>query len=223
MRLRRLYDAHVKPKRPVALAKRPKRRRRTAEEARSEILRAAEAQFIESGPASIRLQDIAAVVGISHPAVLHHFGSKEELVRAVVERALKGLQLELMQTLGRASRSPTVGDMGILVSVSTLLREQRYGRLIGWLLLSGYDPLGAESMRENWPRIVNAMHALRPSRDAPLEDTRFTIALLGFAVFAESIAGSAVFSVAGYAEGDPEPANRFREWLAKLLREHLSR
>ena len=61
----------------------PRAPRRTAEETRAAILDAAERRLKASGPASIRLQDVAAEAGISHPAVLHHFGSREGLVQAV--------------------------------------------------------------------------------------------------------------------------------------------
>jgi len=53
----------------------PKKRvRRTKEEAQRVILDAAEERLANGGPEALRLQDIAADVGISHPAILHHFG-----------------------------------------------------------------------------------------------------------------------------------------------------
>ncbi len=214
---------NVNPKRPTTHVARSKRRRRTADEARLEILMAAEAQFVASGPDSIRLQDIATVVGISHPAVLHHFGSREELVRTVVERAIEDLQSELIQTITRASGAPNVGEMGIVAAVSKLLREQRYARLFGWLLLSGHDPLLAPTPRENWTRIVDAMHALRPNPAAKIEDTRFAVALLSFALLGEALAGGSIFGASGYEAADPAPGQRFRDWLSVLLRDHLNR
>src|SRR5947199_358921 len=65
----------------------PPRQRRTADEARAEILDAAERILVETGPGAIRLQQVAELVGVSHPTVLHHFGTREALVAAVVERA----------------------------------------------------------------------------------------------------------------------------------------
>ena len=52
-----------------------RRVRRTAEAARAAILEAAEKRLAEAGPAGIRLQGVAADVGVSHPTVLHHFCS----------------------------------------------------------------------------------------------------------------------------------------------------
>src|SRR5688572_5204467 len=67
-----------------------KRVRRTAGAAREAILDAAEKRLAEGGPAGLRIQEIARDVGISHPTLLHHFGSRAALVEAVVDRALEG-------------------------------------------------------------------------------------------------------------------------------------
>ena len=62
----------VNPAKPAG-----KRIRRTAEEARRLILDAAEKRLAQQGPEGLRLQDIARDIGISHPAILHHFESRE--------------------------------------------------------------------------------------------------------------------------------------------------
>src|SRR2546421_10348142 len=67
------------------------RSRRTAEEARRLILEAAEKRLIAGGPEALRLQDLARDVGISHPLILHHFGSREGLIGALIARRLEGL------------------------------------------------------------------------------------------------------------------------------------
>ena len=51
------------------------------------ILGAAESEFARAGYAAARLEDIAARAGIRRPSLLHHFGSKEALYAATVERA----------------------------------------------------------------------------------------------------------------------------------------
>src|SRR5271165_6132693 len=93
------------PRKPTTKARRP-RRRRTGEDARTAILDAAEQRLVASGPAGIRLQEVAADVGLSHPTVLHHFGSREGLVEAVVARALDSLHAGLLQAV-RASPQGT--------------------------------------------------------------------------------------------------------------------
>src|SRR5256885_1887280 len=81
----------------------------------------------------LRLQDVADDVGISHPAVLHHFGSREALVQAVVSRAIDKLQTDLFRGIASA---PDDGA-GLFDRVFETLATRGQARLIGWLLLSG--------------------------------------------------------------------------------------
>ncbi|MGH7960445.1 MAG: helix-turn-helix domain-containing protein, partial [Candidatus Binatia bacterium] len=67
--------------------RKPMRRRRTAEEARRLILEAAEKRLITGGPEAIRLQDIAAEVGMAHAVISHHFGNREGLMEALTRHA----------------------------------------------------------------------------------------------------------------------------------------
>src|SRR5437660_1109125 len=122
--------------RKSAIAVRSPRRRRTAEQARAAILDAAERRLVASGPAAIRLQEVASDVGVSHPTVLHHFGSREALVEAVVARALDSLQTGL---LAGVRASPTGPDQvaALFESVFDTLVSGGHGRAFFWLALSG--------------------------------------------------------------------------------------
>jgi len=59
-----------------------------ADEARTRILTAAERKLAEVGPEQLRLTELAAELGISHQAILYHYGSREELVSAVLAHAI---------------------------------------------------------------------------------------------------------------------------------------
>jgi AcrR family transcriptional regulator len=196
------------------------RRRRTAEEARAEILDAAERRLAAAGPSALRLQEVAADVGVSHPAVLHHFGSREALVQAVVERAMQNLEADLVRSFASASASAGTPDSARLLDrVFETLAERGHARLMAWLMLSGYEPLGTPSARANWNAIARATHALRPTT-ADFEDTMFTVVLAALALFGQAIAGRGAFDVASLGD-DPEVASRFRRWLGALLVRHL--
>ena len=54
---------------------------------------------MESGPAGIRLQDVAREVGVSHPTILHHFGSRDRLVEAVIKRRVRAMNQEVILAL----------------------------------------------------------------------------------------------------------------------------
>jgi len=70
---------------PPAPASRARRPRRATAERREEILRAATRVFGSKGYHNGSLQEVAAQVGITHAGVLHHFGSKDRLLWAVLQ------------------------------------------------------------------------------------------------------------------------------------------
>lgn len=49
------------------------------------ILEAATELFAERGPAATSIRDIAARAGVNHGLVFRHFGTKEQLVGAVLD------------------------------------------------------------------------------------------------------------------------------------------
>lgn len=53
------------------------------------MLDAATTLFAARGPASVAVRDIAAAARVNHALVHRHFGSKQEVWRAVLERAVK--------------------------------------------------------------------------------------------------------------------------------------
>lgn len=203
--------------------KAPVRRvRRTAEDARAAILDATERHLLEHGPAGLRIAEIAADVGVSHPAVLHHFGSREALVAAVVDRSVSSLHAELVEAIARTQPG---GDEleGMLERSAVVLSERGYARIAAWVLLSGYpaDPRSAENLES----VAKAAHEIRKQRHAEggrkpprLEDTRNVVRLAALALFGDAIVGPLVRGDAGAAE-----SKRFRAWLAGLLRERLER
>ena len=196
----------------------PARRRRTAEEARTAILDAAEKRLVEGGPAGIRLQEVAADVGVSHPTILHHFGSREGLVEAVVARALESLHERLLEVV-RSSPSDQNQMPDILERCYEALAHG-HGRAFLWLTLSGYAPM-MEELRVR--SLAEAVHVVRVERrrgkkkEPPtFEDTYFTVLLPAFALLAMSATPP---RNAEEAAGE----KRFREWLAKLVHEHLEK
>lgn len=69
------------------------------------ILEAAAVAFSKDGFASVGLDEIAKRVGLTRPALLYHYGSKESLYRAVLTERI----LALAEALGNAVSQP--GDM----------------------------------------------------------------------------------------------------------------
>ncbi|KSW21838.1 TetR/AcrR family transcriptional regulator [Cellulomonas sp. B6] len=123
-----------------ALTSRVRRPRASTLERREEIVRAAARTFGTKGYRTGSLADVAEQVGITHAGVLHHFGSKEQLLVAVLQqrdddgvRDLEGQHipagLELFRHLVRTVRA----------------NEARPG------IVQGYTVLVGESVTEGHP------------------------------------------------------------------------
>lgn len=196
--------------------------RRSADEARELILDAAEAQLTRHGPDALRLVQLAEELGISHPAILHHFGSREGLVRAVVLRTAERLESQVFASL-RGNLDDEENAVALLERIFRALSDEGHARLLVWLYLSGHtaDPVGyGQKMRH----IADAIHALRRLHkpDAGSEDTLFTVLLAGIALFGNAIAGAPLRASAGLRD-DPGANGRFLAWMTRLLRGHLER
>ena len=202
-------------------ASRARRVRRTPEEAKRLILETAQALVARTGPQGLRLQDIAAEAGISHPLILHHFGSREGLVRALVHEAVAELRDKLIAAMGSAESSLEQE----LDQVFTAYRDGLAQRL-AWL--ATIDPAGeqigpATIMRD----IADSLHARRvavaPAGAAPERaDTEMLVHLIAVAAFGDAIVGRRLWRSASLPAAE-EADRRFRAWLAALIREHSIR
>jgi AcrR family transcriptional regulator len=199
--------------------------RRKAEDAQAAILDAAEKRLNAVGPGGIRLQDVAKDVGVSHPTVLHHFGSREGLVRAVVERSFERLNADVRAALA-GSPEGSQSTAALLERVSAALASPSRARSLAWLALSdaGLPPdVGRLS------DVIQALHARRTllrgrhQKSPPeMEDTVFAVLLTAFALGGEALIGRALYPSAGRADVEQASAE-FRAWFGKMLFEYLHR
>jgi len=194
-----------------------KRTRRTPEEARRLILKAAQARLARTGPEGLRLQDIAADAGISHPSILHHFGSREGLVRALTQQAVEDLKQTLVEAL---TSSASASTEALLDQVFNAFRNGLAQRL-AWL--ATVDPEGSQGGNAQVMRqIIDVAHARRqasalPGTTIPREDTEAQVHLVAAAAFGDAMFGAQLRRSAGQQPGSAAD-RRFRAWLATLLR-----
>jgi AcrR family transcriptional regulator len=204
-------------------AKKLKRVRRTAEEAKAVILDAAEKRLRELGPAGIKLQELAADVGVSHPAILHHFGSRDGLVEAVVRRALDSLRDQILEKVRQQMRRE-VDIPAILDSVFAILAERGHARLVAWLVLEGKNTRDESRLMR---ALSEAAHVRMVSggwtegRDFTFEDMMFTVMMVGSAALGFGVVGEAMRFSSG-VEDDESVEGRFRHWFSVLLARYLS-
>ena len=195
----------------------PKRIRRTPEEARALILDAAEACMAKAGPAGLRLQEVAKVAGVSHPTILHHFESREGLIRAVHLNSLGQLREVLTGAMTSAD-----GSVRPVAATFAAFREGLAQRLL-WILQSGPPPAG--SSLPIFEEMIDHLHAIRlriarPGEIVDREDTRAMVHLTVVAAFGDAFIGQRLRR-SPTREADAEGAANFAEWFARLLDEKI--
>jgi AcrR family transcriptional regulator len=194
------------------------RRRRSAAETRNAILEAAQRRLLAGGPEAIRLQEIAADAGISHPAILHHFGSREGLIEAMVIRGITNLQAQFLEGWPSAKEPDIEGVFERFFEVAS---HRGIARMLAWLILSGK---GNRTMTPNvFKPATERMHAGRVRRaqnqgrrSPELEDTLFAATLFFILVLGDSLFGPSARRAVGLGSGADTP-RRFRRWLSKVV------
>jgi AcrR family transcriptional regulator len=96
---------------------------------REQILDAATELFARHGYRGTGILELAERVGISHVGILHHFGSKEELLRAVIERNdrvqadLTGpvVQQGVLGAFARSGSASAIRSQAVLIRLRTVL------------------------------------------------------------------------------------------------------
>jgi AcrR family transcriptional regulator len=200
------------------------RRRRSAAETRIAILDAAERRLLDGGPEAIRLQEIAADAGISHPAILHHFGSREGLVEAMVIRGIGKLQAQFLEGWPSAKEPDIEGVLDRFYEVAS---RRGIARMLAWLILSG------QSNRAMTPSVfkpaAERMHAGRVRRAKnerrrlpELDETMFAATHLFILVLGDSLFGPSVRRAIGLGSG-ADSTRRYRLWLGKVIERMESR
>ena len=128
----------------------PPRRRREPEEARGEILDAAERRLSERPPEAVGLADIAREAGVSHALVSHYFGTYVGVVDAVLERRRAAVRARIVSRIAKAD---LVDPDELIDAVFEALSDRTFVRLTLWALAaerpsaSETFPLHAQGMR----------------------------------------------------------------------------
>jgi AcrR family transcriptional regulator len=170
------------------------------------------------GMAGLRLQDVARAAGVSHPTILHHFGSREGLVRALNQRSLEALRNSVVARLASAQS----GDDSIKQTFAAY-RDGVAQRVL-WLIQSETLEAPGGGLRF-FDEIVEALHALRQKFAAPgtvpdIEDTRAVIHLTTIAAFGDALIGPRLRQ--GTGEKERAARARFESWFAQLLDLYLN-
>lgn len=159
----------------------PRRRRRTPEEARREAITSARKLLLSGGPDAMTLAAVAADIGVTHANLIHHFGSA-----AGLQSALMGsMVLDLTEALDAAIvrlRTDEGAPLELVNSVFDAFASGGAGRLAAWIALSG-DLSHLEPVREAVLALVAAVQE-KFSDDSEVARQKISSAVLFIALSA---------------------------------------
>jgi AcrR family transcriptional regulator len=181
--------------------------RRDPEQTRSRLLRAAKAEFAEKGLAGARVAAIAERAGVNKQLISYHFGGKDGLYRALVERWLEREQ-------AFAAEGAPLEEL-VLHYLDVAVEDPELVRLFVRQMLDGL-PAGAS------PEPTDDLDDLRRRQDegelAPELDPGFVLLLLQGVVTAGVSAPDDVRRLLGVAPNGPDYRERMAQQLRVLVR-----
>lgn len=190
-----------------------KRHRRSAQDARAAILDVAERHLAEGGPAAVRVQRVAAELGLTDAAVHYHFGNREKLMTALLKSAGRKLKATFQE--GPA----TIGEEDVVAAIIAQLddtyRRKGYARLAMWLSLAGWRSEGTGVYRP----MADRLHEAR-SKPAALDETLLAVAAMNVFMMGDALSGADMLAGVGLP-ADAETREQLRDFLAGLISERL--
>ncbi|AMT69730.1 TetR/AcrR family transcriptional regulator [Mycobacteroides immunogenum] len=143
------------------------------------LLNAAERLFAERGVDAVSLRAIMAAAGTNVASVHYHFGSKERLVEALLDRYLDQIEQRRFALLDVAETAGTLRAIAeaIVIPLAEIGEEGATAWLstLGKLMISGHAALipMSVSFQPQAARLQELILRLRP--DAPLPSIRFGV------------------------------------------------
>lgn len=196
------------------------RRRRSPEEARVEILDAAERVFMEFQPDQAGLKEVAREAGISHALITHYFGTYAGMIEAVLERRIRALRDRMLVKLRDAGALSRPGEM--LQLLFRGLSDPVHLRLTKWLMASERPSAAhAFALRDSGLQLV--AHQVAATLDATREQIgKIELTLLAAVAAAYGYA-LGKYALAGAAGREPsiDLDREVLDTIANMIESHL--
>lgn len=131
------------------------RRVRTApRRTKDRILDAARKQLVSDGLESITIHGVAREVGITHPAVLHHFGNRGNLLEEVVRSILQEFVSEFIEIFTSSDEQLAVEEL--TPKAFRILTASHLGRAYAAVAMSGYgESMGSRRLLRSLAHTVH--------------------------------------------------------------------
>lgn len=191
-----------------------KKTHNSPEEAKAAILDAAEDIVYEVGTAGLRISAVAKKAQMAHPNIIHHFGSRENLLQELATRVSERSTKRVTEAILEAKQAPPEKLVDAMTKVLETAFEGKEGRVAIWFNLSGE----INTIRPHMKQIVDAAHQLRQTIDTEitLAGTRRIVLLVTLALVGEIVSGQ---NLKESLELEKKLNNRvnFKRWLANMI------
>ncbi|BAU85242.1 tetR family transcriptional regulator [Streptomyces laurentii] len=208
----------------MAAEQQRRRKRRTPEQARAEILDAATDLIARHGPDGVGLRKVAEAVGVTHGLVTHYFGTYRALVRAVLKRENERKR-DLVRERMRADGQVPYAD-GMTRVLFEILGDERYVRLWAWSQLHDWDVGKTPGSPTHLSRLVDAIeagvHSVLPPPKGPDRARIETVVLLAMSGAYGYALGRRYWQTdLGHDPDEPGRDDAFRTALTATLADYL--
>jgi AcrR family transcriptional regulator len=195
-----------------------RRQRRSPEDARRSILEAAEELLLGGGPRAVTVRAVAKHVGVTDMGVNHHFGSREGLLEALLERTAGRLRSEITALTSKWIRDGA--RLGPLIDLLSGFYKAGHTQLAVALHEAGWRERGAPLLGP----VVDALHAERLRRLGPktdVEETKLAVAAMHQALALEPAFGAEFRRSAGIRGRAAGDARLLGVWWIETLSQRL--
>jgi AcrR family transcriptional regulator len=195
------------------------RKRRNALEAKEEILDAAQHIFEKEGPEGVRIQALAKKVGVSHPTILYHFGSSENLIAELRERINTAIRDDFLKLIREDDSDET--QLAVIDKALTGIADPTRGKLVAWLVASGLID-SREKEQNDLAVILERITSIVANGPERQQEIRNIVLLTMLSMVGESMVGKNLRERLGIRVKDAKPEH-FRQWLLELVVAELAR
>lgn len=179
--------------------------------AREALLEAAASLFAERGAEAVSTREIAAKANVNNGLIHRHFGSKDALLREVLEN----LSSKILATEGDGEEAT------ILVRFFHEMREQEtYWKLLARTMLDGKPIDHVQHTFPTMSRVVELVTDLQAQDKGPADvDPRTLAALLGAVAFGWLVFEPWLLAGSGFEDDEKEIAGRD---VIRLIRDYIT-
>lgn len=199
----------------IASIEKPRRRRRSPDEARREAVEAARALLLSGGPNAVTLSAVAADIGVTHANLIHHFGSAAGLQSALMGSMVADLSQALDTAVARL-RTDEGAPLELVNAVFDAFSEGGAGRLAAWIALSG-DLSHLEPVRAAVRDLVDAIAEKMGDDGKARQRIGSAVLFIALSAFGEALIGPPLHDMLD------QPDDAGRKVVASLLPSFLVR